>query len=154
MKKILTIAVILFGSQAIAQTIVKSSIDSGGENVSNGNIQVLYTIGEVVVGENTSGNIILSEGFISSSTAIPLSANDYKLLNNFLLYPNPTYGKVYVKGDYTKIKKIETYSITGKKLLSLNSNFRQIDVSTFSSSVIFIKIITDKGSKTFKLIKR
>jgi hypothetical protein len=49
---------------ALSQTIEKSSVDNGGASVSNANIQMVYTIGEVTVQEVTAGNIRLSEGFI------------------------------------------------------------------------------------------
>lgn len=52
---------------AFSQAILKSSIDNGGASVSNANIELLYTIGEVNVQEVTVGNISISEGFIGSS---------------------------------------------------------------------------------------
>lgn len=67
MKQIILIISILFSTTLVAQSIYKSSIDSGGASVSNGNIQVAYTIGEVNVQEFTAGNISLSEGFISKA---------------------------------------------------------------------------------------
>jgi hypothetical protein len=48
-----------------AQTLYKSGIDSGGDNVKVGNIKLLYTIGEVNVQELTVGGTYVSEGFIS-----------------------------------------------------------------------------------------
>ncbi len=73
MKKILFIA-LLASCSINAQTIVKSSIDSGGGSVSAGNIQMVYTIGEVRVQERSAGNIQLSEGFINP-TSIKVSVN-------------------------------------------------------------------------------
>lgn len=49
----------------ISQSIEKFSIDSGGASVSAGNIQILYTLGEVNVQERSAGNIQVSEGFIN-----------------------------------------------------------------------------------------
>src|SRR5690606_41713411 len=73
MKHILTF-IIGFGCLwAQAQTIEKFSIDSGGNSTSNGNIIVLYTLGEVNVQELNAGNILLSEGFISSDFGETLS---------------------------------------------------------------------------------
>ena len=64
-KQITIFVAILFCSTLVGQSIYKSSIDSGGASASSGDIQVLYTIGEVNVQESAAGNIILSEGFIS-----------------------------------------------------------------------------------------
>lgn len=70
MKQFLIIPVMLFSSILGAQSIFKSSIDSGGASSSNGDIQVVYTIGEVFVAEQSAGDINLSEGFISAELDI------------------------------------------------------------------------------------
>lgn len=56
----------LFGITLNAQTIEKSTVDSGGASIVNG-LEVLYTIGEVNVQEVTLGNVSISEGFINGS---------------------------------------------------------------------------------------
>lgn len=53
-----------------AQNIEKFSIDNGGASVSAGNLQVLYTIGEVNVQELNIGSISISEGFINAELRI------------------------------------------------------------------------------------
>ena len=66
MKTILTIFILLlvpfFG---ISQSIEKFSIDSGGASSTVGNIEILYTIGEVTINEFSNGSIQVSEGFIN-----------------------------------------------------------------------------------------
>lgn len=49
----------------MSQTIEKFSIDNGGASFQNGNIQMLYTIGEVNVQEVNTTAMELSEGFIN-----------------------------------------------------------------------------------------
>jgi len=67
MKKLFTIIAITCSSVLVAQNIYKSSIDSGGTSASNGDIQIVSTIGEVNVQESSAGNIILSEGFVGKA---------------------------------------------------------------------------------------
>jgi hypothetical protein len=67
MKQILSYLIFSLSFILQGQTIYKSSIDSGGDTSSNGNIQIMYTIGEVNVQEYSVGNIILSEGFVSKA---------------------------------------------------------------------------------------
>ena len=62
--KIIFLITLLISFISFAQSIEKSSIDSGGASATAGNIEILYTIGEVVVQEASVGDIILSEGFI------------------------------------------------------------------------------------------
>ena len=72
MKQLPLIVILLFCGPLKAQSIYKSSIDSGGASASNGNIQLLYTIGEVNVREASAGNIVLSEGFIGRAFSITI----------------------------------------------------------------------------------
>jgi len=60
----LNILLTLVGLFSFAQTVEKSSVDSGGANSSAGNISILYTIGEVNVKEVSTPNLSVSEGFI------------------------------------------------------------------------------------------
>ncbi len=73
MKQLTLIVMLLFGGILWGQSIYKSSIDSGGASASNGNIQIVYTIGEVNVQESSAGNIVLSEGFISGALQIHIN---------------------------------------------------------------------------------
>jgi hypothetical protein len=55
------------------QSIEKFSIDSGGASASSGDIQILYTIGEVNVQELNAGGISISEGFINADLKIRIN---------------------------------------------------------------------------------
>ncbi len=77
MKTILTVIVTLCVSTYLqAQTIEKFSIDSGGASSTSidGTIEILYTIGEVMVQERSAGNIQVSEGFINP-TQLSITVN-------------------------------------------------------------------------------
>jgi hypothetical protein len=67
MKAYLTIIALLITYISFGQTAIKkSSIDSGGDISTNGTLKIVYTIGEVALQENTTGNIHISEGFIGA----------------------------------------------------------------------------------------
>lgn len=55
-----------------AQTIEKFIIDSGGASETAGNIEILYTIGEVNVQEYNHPSMSVSEGFINSNMKIKI----------------------------------------------------------------------------------
>jgi hypothetical protein len=67
--ELLILSVLLAPFFGISQSIEKYSIDSGGASALVGDVQVLYTIGEVNVQELTVGDIQLSEGFINPTPA-------------------------------------------------------------------------------------
>ena len=69
-----------------AQTIEKSSIDSGGGSAESGGVSIVYTIGEVAVQEANAGGVSVSEGFIGPEPKLDLLAKVY--LQGPLLNPD------------------------------------------------------------------
>mgnify|MGYP003639809058 CR=1 FL=1 len=143
MKHILTF-IIGFGCLwAQAQTIEKFSIDSGGNSTSSGNIIVLYTIGEVNVQELNTGNILLSEGFISSDFGETLSIGDDNLIDNqLLLYPNPAKDLVTITNLPFEKTEIIIFDINGKAIVTkiVNTETARIDTSNFLNGVYLVRL--------------
>ena len=80
-----------------------------------------------------------------------LSINDNEE-NDIHIYPNPTTEWLFISST-SSIKNIELYDILGKKVLNVANN-HQIDLSSLYSGVYFIKITSDKGEITKKIIKK
>lgn len=142
MKHILTF-IIGFGCLwAQAQTIEKFSIDSGGNSTSNGNIIVLYTIGEVNVQELNAGNILLSEGFISPDFGETLNIGyEDSTGNQLLLYPNPAKDLVIIDNlPHGEIQMI-VFDVNGKELVSkiANTQTARIDTSNLPNGVYIVQ---------------
>ncbi|WP_178986493.1 T9SS type A sorting domain-containing protein [Winogradskyella helgolandensis] len=73
---------------------------------------------------------------------------------DFKLYPNPTSGSVTISTKNETEKKIEVYSISGKKVYE-SSFFREltVDLSAYSSGVYFAKVVAnDSIEKSMKII--
>ncbi len=142
MKHILTF-IISFGCLwAQAQTIEKFSIDSGGNSTSSSNIFVLYTIGEVNVQELNAGNILLSEGFISSDFGETLNIGyEGSIDNQLLMYPNPAKDFVTITNlPHGEIQMI-VFDINGKVIVSkiVNTETARIDTSNFPNGVYLLR---------------
>ena|SRR5690606_202613 len=142
MKHILTF-IIGFGCLwAQAQTIEKFSIDSGGNSTSNGNIIVLYTLGEVNVQELNTGNILLSEGFISSDFGETLNIGyEDSIGNQLLLYPNPAKDLVIIDNlPHGEIQMI-VFDVNGKELVSkiANTQTARLDTSNLPNGVYIVQ---------------
>jgi hypothetical protein len=97
MRPILKIIVTSFIAMSFcqAQTLYKTSIDSGGDNVSVGNTKLLYTIGEVYVKELTVGNTYVSEGFISPQDKIEVIITEIMQNPDAVTDANGEYFEVY-----------------------------------------------------------
>jgi len=154
MKQSILILFLFFGCLSYSQSIVKSSIDVGGASVNNGNVQVLFTIGETLVREINVGNIIISEGFINNAESSELNIHENSWLNDIIAYPNPTKGMLSIKGDTSKIISIEIYSLLGAKLMTVKNDFREINLKEFENAVYLVKLNTTNASKTIKIIKQ
>ncbi|MDD7915945.1 endonuclease [Polaribacter ponticola] len=82
-----------------------------------------------------------------------LSTEESSLIS-FKMYPNPTNGnKVFF--ETTKNLTIKVYNIVGKLILEnkVSSSKNQLDITTLSKGIYFIKIDSDKNSEIKKLIK-
>jgi hypothetical protein len=91
-------------------------------------------------------NSILTAGFITSISQVPLSINTEYQRNNFYVYPNPTNDYLWVK-DFGEGKVI-IRNYLGQVILVRNSIVNEviIDVSRFSKGLYTVQ--TNKGIKS------
>lgn len=141
--KILVLGFMLLNLWAESQTIEKFSIDSGGASISNGTIQVLFTIGEVSVQEVSIGSLVISEGFVNPILDGPtLTVNSEHLENTVSIFPNPTSEMVYVKSDQL-VTKIKLYSLKGQ-LLFEEDNINRMKCDQFEAGIYLLHVLFDK----------
>ena len=69
------------------------------------------------------------------------------------LYPNPSKGMLYLKGNVDKLRTVEIYSITGQQVMTIKDNFKGIDMGNLDPALYFVKLYTIEGSKVFKIIR-
>lgn len=81
-----------------------------------------------------------------------LSVSEIDLENIISLYPNPTSDSFSIKSN-SNINSIEILDITGKKIKTFINSSNKFDVEDLVSGVYFVRIKTDKGTVTKKLIK-
>lgn len=84
-----------------------------------------------------------------------LSTNEEELETELTVYPNPAKGSIALKnkGNLT-VEKAEIYSVNGKKLktfTNIGSN-ENLTFDSFIRGLYFLKIYSDKGTLTKKLI--
>ncbi len=69
------------------------------------------------------------------------------------IYPNPVKNELRIENGELTINKITIADVSGKSIQQINGSQKQINVSALSSGIYFMKIETDKGIVTRKLIK-
>ena len=70
------------------------------------------------------------------------------------MYPNPVKDILSIKSKAIVISKVAIYSVLGKKIKEVKSNFEAIGISNISNGLYIIRIFSDKGSITKRIIKR
>jgi len=90
---------------------------------------------------------------IFTSTGAVLSVEN-KLLTGLSIYPNPTKGMLYLKGDISQLKAINIYSFTGQHVMEVKSNFEAIDLRKLQSAIYFVKLDSEEASATLKIVKK
>ena len=85
-----------------------------------------------------------------------LSNDSFSIINNIKIFPNPTDNILFIDTIEKQIQKIEIFDLQGRLLKTINENKDkyQIDVSNFSSTTYLIKLSTETGSQTVKIVKK
>jgi len=95
-----------------------------------------------------TGNFLLS-AYDASLSAIEFDSS------NFSSYPNPVKDVLNVSYIQT-ISSVEVFNLLGQKVMSktLNANEGQIDLNSLSNGTYLVKVATESGTKTIKIVKQ
>ncbi|NQY30360.1 MAG: SBBP repeat-containing protein [Flavobacteriaceae bacterium] len=94
------------------------------------------------------------DAFIQKLNTNTLSVDDsLELTRNLTIYPNPTNDYVSIVG-VSDLKIVEVISITGKRVQYIENANKRIDISGLDAGIYFIKITTENGILTTKIVKQ
>ncbi len=74
-------------------------------------------------------------------------------IDTIKIYPNPTEGLIYISSKKEPIIGATIFDILGKKVLQLDGNIQQLDISNLQNGMYFLQITTDTGAIVQKIIK-
>jgi hypothetical protein len=75
---------------------------------------------------------------------------------DILIFPNPTTGEFCVSSSEFRIEGVEIFDVFGRKVFEQKETLTVLlsyDLTVFPAGVYFIKITTEKGTITKKIIK-
>jgi hypothetical protein len=122
-------------------------------NVSEGNYTFNFSNVIITNTENIDiSSLALESGQLTVGTQ--LSVEDQELERSIQLYPNPVKDILSIKSEAIVISKVAIYSVLGKKIKEVKSNFESIGIYNLSNGLYIIRIFSDKGSITKRIIKR
>ena len=82
-----------------------------------------------------------------------LSVDDEILHNSLKLYPNPVTNIFTIESKNSTISKVEIYTVLGKKIKEITSNFGSITIDKLPKGIYIIRIYSEKSSMIRKIIK-
>ncbi|MDH5413591.1 MAG: MopE-related protein, partial [Flavobacteriaceae bacterium] len=82
-----------------------------------------------------------------------LGIDDELLAKSVRFYPNPAGNYLTIDSDIT-LTKVEIFSILGKKIKELNKDFKSIPIDDLSKGVYIVRLQSEDGLATKKLIKK
>ena len=118
-----------------------------------------YTYNNMVTVENFYDFIdpdwVNSEKFIYnySDYESTLDIDDEILSKSISLYPNPVSDILTINSE-TPLTKVEFYSVLGKKVKEINSDFKSIRTDNLSNGFYIVRIQSENGLTSKKLIKK
>lgn len=91
----------------------------------------------------------------ASTTFQLLGTEDFGANHSVKIYPNPAHDKVTIESD-SNIKSMQLFDVQGRILEVISSGGLKtiLDISHHVQGIYYLKIVTDTGSKTEKLIKK
>ena len=142
---------VVTSSGVYAQEVVSTQ----GESYSTPNVNMDFTIGEVVINTGTDGTNDITQGFHQSNWSF-VGLDD--LSENYLIqvFPNPMENTLWIKTDDFSGVNFKMHDANGKLIIEgmLDSSETTLQVSHLE--VVFYSITLEKDAqqlKTFKLIK-
>ncbi|HEY6143790.1 MAG TPA: T9SS type A sorting domain-containing protein [Flavobacterium sp.] len=118
------------------------------------------TKGIVIITDIAPGTYTISKGdttnlyFIKTTYRKNLGTEDNVKAPKLTLYPNPTTNQLYFSSSDQKIENVAIYSLSGALIKNISTVGESIDVSNLSTGSYLVKVTTEQGSFTQKIIKK
>jgi extracellular elastinolytic metalloproteinase len=94
-----------------------------------------------------------TEAFDLPPSCLPGSgAGINEIENAFEVYPNPTNGKIEIKGETSLINSIELFALNGSRLSSYR-DVNQVSLENLSNGIYLLKIGTENGVSIVRIVK-
>ncbi|MCP4442491.1 MAG: T9SS type A sorting domain-containing protein [Aureispira sp.] len=165
MKHIFKITLVLFLLSNVAWGQINKDRDvigSAGNYSSTPTLQVAWTVGEVAVTTETSGNLIVTQGFQQEYIGVSAVSN-LEFAGEINVFPNPVADVLNFRIEVEKNVEMvgELFDATGKKVYEIASfevydQYQdQINFSDLPAGNWFLRFVdkTNNTEKTFTIVK-
>ncbi len=145
-----------------SQFYIISLGDIEGDNLSEATVYLKDNLLDITTNlseENytfTSNESNQKDRFVIVFTEEVLSNQDFNE-SSIVVYPNPTEDQLTIASPLSQITEVSIYDVRGRVIQTIevnNQNNYQINTQTLDSSMYFVKITTQNGSITKRIIKQ
>jgi pectate lyase len=126
-----------------------AEVDEVNYSDASGIITIPLAAGNHTIVKSNTCNI-----FYMKTAYTTLGTEDNAPTPKLTLYPNPVTNTLHLSSLDQKIKNVTIYSFTGALVKNISNDSESIDVSNLSAGSYLVKVTTDKGSFTQKIIKK
>ncbi|MCQ2284833.1 MAG: fibronectin type III domain-containing protein, partial [Bacteroidales bacterium] len=92
---------------------------------------------------------------IAHFTTTNVGVNEYDIDGNISIFPNPTTGMVQVSSSKFQVSSVDVYDVYGKLLKTdamIGNN--TVDLSSYAAGVYFLRVSTENGVVTKRVVKK
>lgn len=160
MKQLIAIFFLIISINAFSQSISPELITTSGDNFKNSNVELDWSIGEIMIETYSNTENSLTQGFHQSKYDVTTSVDEISGIDfKIKIFPNPTSDLINLQivGNINQNLTYELIDLQGKVLIknSVNKTKKQINMSRFSQNMYLLKITTENGKQVsiFKIQK-
>lgn len=141
-------------SSAQKQEVIASA---GGYNVS-GTLSISWTLGETIIPTFQNGNLILTHGFQQQLIVTAIEENLEDLVK-VTVYPNPASDNINIRFEEPLDREvtIQLLNSQGKlvknDVMEVSTLEKQLNLQDLPAGAYFLKLIKDKSSNVYKVVK-
>jgi pectate lyase len=114
----------------------------------------IITLNNITAGSHLIEKLNVANLFYIKTSYATLGLGQNVQAAKLTLYPNPVTDQLYLSSSDQKIKNVTIYSLNGSLVKSIKNEVDSIDVSDLTSGNYLVKVTTDQGSFTQKIIKK
>ena len=122
---------------------------------------VSYTAvgGIVTISSLSAGSHEIKKGDVANLYYIKTSYSTLGLGQNvetkkLMLYPNPVSNQLYISSEDQKVENVTIYNLSGNVVRNISDKVESVDVSNLATGNYLVKVTTDQGSVSKKIIKK
>ncbi|PWG06592.1 endoglucanase [Polaribacter aquimarinus] len=117
-----------------------------------------YSTNEVTINWNAPLAYVINALQMYQNQGVALSVDKNKIVfdDEIQLYPNPVKNQLYFKVSNLDIQEVVIYDVTGKEVFQTNKILKQnkVDFTSYKRGIYFVKVKTQKGVTTKKILKK